>query len=151
MLGHMIADPEGIEGTQDVVAGLGLLDVATRLQPEKRLARVSGCHVESGAALTGYEIHLGVTEGRDCARPFARTCGRTSGRDEGAVSADGLVAGTYLHGLFAADGFRAAWLAGLGVQGGQVGFEAGVEATLEALADQLEAHLDVEAILALAR
>jgi adenosylcobyric acid synthase len=61
------------------------------------------------------------------------------------------VAGTYLHGLFAADGFRRDWLAGLGVTGADTGYEAGVEATLEALADHLEAHLDVAGILALAR
>ena len=147
MLGNLIADPEGIEGYQDVAAGLGLLDVATRLEREKRLALVEGVHAESGAALRGYEIHLGMTEGRDCQRPFARL----GGRDEGAVSADGRAAGSYLHGLFAADGFRRDWLAGLGVTGADAGYEAGVEATLDALADHLEAHLDVAGILALAR
>ncbi len=147
MLGHMIADPDGIEGYQDVAAGLGLLDVGTRLRRKKRLALVDGVHLDSGMAVRGYEIHLGVTNGRDCARPFARI----DGRAEGAVSADGRVAGTYLHGLFAEDGFRRAWLAGLGVTGGGVGYETGVEAALDGLADHLEAHLDVDAILTLAR
>jgi adenosylcobyric acid synthase len=147
MLGHVIADPEGIEGGQGAVAGLGLLDVETRLGREKRLALVAGTHMDSGAALRGYEIHLGVTEGQDCLRPFARIDGRL----EGAVSADGLVAGTYLHGLFAEDGFRRAWLAGLGVTGRALGYEAEVEAVLDGLADHLEEHLDVDAILTLAR
>jgi adenosylcobyric acid synthase len=156
MLGQVLADPEGIEGVPDSVAGsvpgLGLLAVETVLGREKRLALVEGVHAESGAAVAGYEIHLGMTAGPDCARPFARI----GGRDEGAVSADGRVAGTYLHGLFAADGFRRDWLArlgvtGLGATGADTGYEAGVEATLEALADHLEAHLDVAGILALAR
>jgi adenosylcobyric acid synthase len=147
MLGQVLADPDGIEGAAGAVPGLGLLDVETVLGREKRLALVDGVHVGSGAAVAGYEIHLGVTTGPDCARPFARI----GGRDEGAVSADGRVAGSYLHGLFAADGFRRDWLAGLGVTGADTGYEAGVEATLDALADHLEAHLDVAGILALAR
>lgn len=147
MLGQVLADPDGIEGAAGAVPGLGLLDVETVLGREKRLALVDGVHVGSGAAVAGYEIHLGVTTGPDCARPFARI----GGRDEGAVSADGRVAGSYLHGLFAADGFRRDWLAGLGVTGADTGYEAGIEATLDALADHLEAHLDVAGILALAR
>lgn len=147
MLGQVLADPDGIEGAAGAVPGLGLLDVETVLGREKRLALVDGVHVGSGAAVAGYEIHLGVTTGPDCARPFARI----GGRDEGAVSADGRVAGSYLHGLFAADGFRRDWLATLGVTGADTGYEAGVEATLDALADHLEAHLDVAGILALAR
>jgi len=147
MLGQVLADPDGIEGAVGAVPGLGLLDVETVLGREKRLALVDGVHVGSGAAVAGYEIHLGVTNGPDCARPFARI----GGRDEGAVSADGRVAGSYMHGLFAADGFRRDWLAGLGVTGADTGYEAGVEATLDALADHLEAQLDVAGILALAR
>ncbi|MBA4349636.1 MAG: cobyric acid synthase CobQ [Rhodobacter sp.] len=147
MLGMAISDPEGIEGGRGAVAGLGLLEVETRLGAEKRLALVEGIHLDSGAALRGYEIHLGVTEGAGCLRPFAQI----DGRSEGAVSSDGRIAGTYLHGLFAKDGFRRAWLAGLGVTGGAVGYEAGVEAVLDGLADHLEAHLDVDAILGLAR
>ena len=147
MLGRRVHDPEGLEGAAGSVPGLGLLEVETVLGAEKRLAVVEGAHLASGAALAGYEIHLGVTEGADRARPFARI----GGRDEGAVSADGRVQGSYLHGLFAADGFRRGWLAGLGVTETGPGYEDGVEAVLEALADHLEAHLDVAGILALAR
>lgn len=147
MLGRAIHDPAGLEGASGSVPGLGLLDVETVLGAEKRLAVVAGRHAGSGAALAGYEIHLGVTEGADRARPFARI----DGREEGAVSPDGLVEGSYLHGLFAADGFRRGWLAGLGVVPSAAGYEDGVEAVLEALADHLEAHLDVAGIFALAR
>lgn len=146
MLGRRIRDPEGIEGAGEA-EGLGLLEVDTLLGAEKRLALEAGVHVASGETVKGYEIHLGRTAGPDCARPFAQI----GGRDEGAVSADGRVAGTYLHGLFAADGFRRAWLASLGVTGGLVGYEDGVEAVLDALADHLEASLDVAGLLALAR
>lgn len=147
MLGRVIRDPDGLEGVAGDVAGLGLLEVDTVLGTEKRLALVEGVHSSSGAALSGYEIHLGVTEGPARARPFARL----GGRDEGAVSADGRVQGTYLHGLFAADGFRREWLAGLGIAGVEAGYEDGVEAVMDALADHLEAHLDVTGILSLAR
>lgn len=147
MLGRVIRDPDGLEGAAGEVAGLGLLDVETVLGAEKRLAVVGGVHVASGAGLAGYEIHLGVTEGPARARPFARL----GGREEGAVSADGRVQGTYLHGLFAADGFRRDWLAALGVGAAAGGYEDGVEAVLDALAEHLEAHLDVAGLLALAR
>lgn len=147
MLGVRLSDPEGVEGGPREMAGLGLLAVETAMGAEKRLAVVEGVHHATGEAVAGYEIHLGRTEGADCGRPFARI----GGRSEGAVSADGLVAGTYLHGLFAADGFRRAWLAALGLAPGAGGYEDGVETVLDALADHLEANLDVDALLALAR
>lgn len=147
MLGARLSDPEGVEGGPREVSGLGLLAVETVMGTQKRLAVVEGVHAATGEAVAGYEIHLGRTEGADCARPFARI----GGRDEGAVSPDGLVAGTYLHGLFAVDRFRRAWLAGLGLAPGAGGYEDGVEAVLDALADHLEANLDVGALLALAR
>ncbi len=146
MLGRSIADPGGIEGPPGTDPGLGLLDIATVMAGDKRLARVEGVHAASGQALAGYEIHLGQSAGPDCDRPFARI----GGRGEGAGSPDGRVQGTYLHGLFAADGFRAAWVAGLGAEPGGTGYAAGVEATLDALADHIEAHLDVDAILRIA-
>ncbi len=146
MLGRTIADPEGIEGPAGSVAGLGLLEIVTEMVPEKRLTRVAGVHVASGEALAGYEIHIGRSEGPDLARPFARV----AGADEGAGSEDGLVAGTYLHGIFASDGFRRAWLAGFGV-GSDLCYETQVEAALDALAAHLETHLDLAGLLAVAR
>jgi len=147
MLGRSVADPEGIEGPAGVTPGLGLLDVETVMTPDKRLTRTRATHAASGLAVEGYEIHIGRTEGGDRARPFAFV----EGAPEGAVSASGQITGSYLHGLFVADDFRAAFLNGLGVQASGRSHAADVEATLEALADHVEAHLDVEGLLALAR
>jgi adenosylcobyric acid synthase len=147
MLGHSVADPDGIEGPAGATEGLGLLDVATVMTPQKNLTRVEAVHVASGEAIAAYEIHIGHTSGADTARPFARIAGAA----EGAVSADGRVAGSYLHGLFASDGFRRCYLARLGIAPSQTRYGAQVEAALDALADHLERHLDVAGLLALAR
>ncbi|WP_121093257.1 cobyric acid synthase [Roseinatronobacter ekhonensis] len=147
MLGRSVADPEGVEGTPGSTPALGLLEIDTVMSPDKRLSRVQGQHVASGQPLEGYEIHLGQSEGADRARPFARI----GGVDEGAVSADGRVAGTYLHGMFAGDSFRAAWLAGFGVAGSGAIYADEVDKTLDALADHMEATLDIDGMLAVAR
>jgi len=147
MLGRSIADPEGLEGAAGETEGLGLLDVTTVMRADKRLERVSAVHCASGLPFKGYEIHIGQTEGADRARPFAHV----AGEDEGAVSRCGRVTGSYLHGMFSDDTFRAAYLTGLGVQASGYSYSAGVEAALDALADHLEAHLDVAGMLALAR
>ncbi|MEM8914609.1 MAG: cobyric acid synthase, partial [Pseudomonadota bacterium] len=110
MLGLSVADPEGIEGPPGETDGLGLLNVRTVMGGDKALCEVAARHVGLDLPFKGYEIHIGRTEGPDCQRPFATI----RGRPEGAVSADGLVAGSYLHGMFADDGFRAAWLGSLG-------------------------------------
>ena len=145
MLGRTLADPEGIEGPPGIAPGLGLLDVDTVLGGDKTLVEVAGSTAD-GAPVRGYEMHVGVTTGPDLARPFARL----DGRDEGARSLDGRIAGTYLHGLFAHDAQRAAWLALLGGGPAQVAYEAQVEATLDALADHLGRHLDLDRLLSLA-
>jgi adenosylcobyric acid synthase len=147
MLGRRIADPDGIEGPAGSVDGLGLLDVETRLTGDKRLVAVTGSSAD-GAPFSGYEMHMGETEGADRARPFARL---SDGTPDGAMSADGLVAGTYVHGLFADDRQRAAWIARLGGAPSGLDYEAGVEAALDALAAHLERHLDVERLLTIAR
>ena len=146
MLGRSVADPDGIEGPAAIVDGLGMLDVVTTLSAEKRLEPACGT-TSDGAPLCGYGMHMGVTEGPDCARPFARLGG---GSSDGAVSADGLVIGTYVHGLFADDRQRAAWLARFkGTT--SVAYDALVERTLDALAAHLAAHLDLDRLLILAR
>ncbi|MCA3560505.1 MAG: cobyric acid synthase [Aestuariivirga sp.] len=147
MLGRTISDPLGLEGAPGHVAGLGLLDVETALLPEKTLTRIGGTHVPTGAALEGYEIHLGRTEGADCARPFALL----EGRPDGAISATGQVMGSYLHGCFGNDEFRRKFLQSLGFQASELRFEETVERTLDELAAHLEAHLDLDLILSLAR
>jgi len=147
MLGKSVADPDGIEGPAGDTPGLGLLDVTTMMTPEKSLTRVSAVHAETKHAIEAYEIHIGRTEGHDRARPFARI----DGAAEGAISTDGRVHGSYLHGLFTSDGFRRAFLARLGVSASNESYSAKVESALDALAEHIEKHLDVEGILALAR
>ena len=101
--------------------------------------------VSTADGLTGYEIHMGRSSGPGLARPFLHL----DGRPEGAVSEDGLAFGTYCHGLFANDGFRADFLARLGAER-QRAYEAEIDAVLNGLADHLEAHLDLNRLLALA-
>ncbi len=146
MLGRAIADPLGIEGEPRVAPGLGLIDVETVMTEDKRLVAVTGATSADSQPFTGYEMHVGDTTGPDTARPFLRFA---DGRPDGAVSTDGLVAGTYVHGLFADDAQRAAWLARLGAAPGTESYEAGIEATLDRFADHLEAHLDCDGLLAL--
>jgi adenosylcobyric acid synthase len=147
MLGRRIADPHGIEGVPGEAPGLGLLDIETVLGGDKTLAAISGIEIASGAPVTGYEMHLGVTTGSGLARPMLRL----AGRDEGAVSGDGRVSGCYLHGLFASDAFRRAFLARLGAPVSDLAYEPMVERTLDRLAEHLETHLDLDALLAAAR
>jgi len=148
MLGRRIADPDGIEGPAGTVPGLGLLDVETVLTGDKRLVEAAGRSVADDVPVRGYEMHVGSTVGPDTERPLLRL---DDGRANGAVSADGCVSGTYLHGLFADDRQRAAWIARLGGTAPPRNHEAEVEATLDALALHLEAHLDVDRLLSLAR
>jgi len=145
MLGQTVADPLGIEGPPGEAPGLGLLDVATVMSGEKTLRQVEGFGL--GQPVRGYEMHMGVTEGADTLRPFLTLAGQA----DGAVSKDGRVMGGYLHGLFAADGFRAALLASLrpGRDCG-LAYESLVDTVLDQLAEHLEAHLDIDALLSLA-
>lgn len=148
MLGRSIADPLGLEGTAGSVEGLGLLDVATELTEEKVLAPVRGADARDGASFEGFEMHLGRTFGPDRARPLLQF---DDGRTEGAVSADGRVAGTYVHGLFGAPVQRSAWLARLGGTGSGASYEDAVECALDEIAAHLEAHVDLDRLLTLAR
>jgi len=147
MLGRAVHDPDGIEGLSETAAGLGQLDVETTLSAEKRLEPVAGA-TSDGAPFTGYEMHMGLTEGPDCARPFARLA---DGSPEGAVSADGRVIGTYIHGLFAGDRQRSAWLKRFAPGGAAIAYDALIEETLDRLAAHLAAHIDVDRLLTLAR
>ena len=146
MLGRTIADPDGLEGEPGATAGLGLLDVETVLTGEKTVRETTARHVATDTAITAYEIHLGRTTGPDAARPFA-LIGETP---DGAVSADGRIAGTYLHGAFTSDAFRRAFLRQLGAHDAGPSYEATINATLDALAGHLAHHIDLDALLDLA-
>ncbi|MEG3166002.1 cobyric acid synthase [Sphingomonas sp. PB2P19] len=144
MLGRTIADPGGIEGPAESVEGLGLLDVETVLSADKTLVHVTGCAI--GARFDGYEMHMGRTTGADTARPVGRF---DDGRTDGATSADGLVAGSYVHGLLADAAQRGAWLARIGVEGSGPDHRASIDAALDSIAETLERHVDIDALLAL--
>ncbi|MET3585556.1 adenosylcobyric acid synthase [Pseudorhizobium tarimense] len=146
MLGRRVADPHGTEGEPGAIEGLGLLDVETELDGDKRLQAVRG-HSFDGVSLDGYEMHIGRTSGADCTRPFANFGGEL----DGAVSANGRVMGTYLHALFANDRQRSAWLERLGGAASALDYEADVDAVLDRLAAHAEQHLDLDALLKIAR
>jgi adenosylcobyric acid synthase len=144
MLGKAVADRDGIEGAPAEAPGLGLLDISTVLTAEKTLVEVSGRDTLTASPVAGYEMHVGETNGADTARPML-TLG--SG-DDGAISTDGLVSGCYVHGLFASDAFRGAFLQRLrpGARAA-LNYEAGIDETLNALADHLETHLDLDRMI----
>jgi adenosylcobyric acid synthase len=147
MLGRTVADPDGVEGPAGTVQGLGLLDVETELVPEKRLTLASGM-TSDGIPFSGYEMHMGITKGPDCGRPFARLA---DGTDEGATSANGRVIGTYVHGLFADDRQRTAWLGRLDAGPSMIAYDELVETTLDRLAKHLSTFVDLDRLLSLAR
>lgn len=147
MLGRTIADPTGLEGPAQVVAGLGLLDVETVLSGEKVLVEATGETLADVVPFKGYEMHVGRTNGPDCTRPMVRLA---DGRADGAISPSGRVQGCYVHGLFADDRQRGRWLAMLGAAPSPLAYEADVEATLDALARHLERYIDCDALLEMA-
>jgi len=148
MLGHNIADPEGVEGAPGTSKGLGLLDVTTVLEPVKQLRVEDATDAISGENLYGYHMHMGTTAGPDCDRPFATI----SGMGEGAIAQNGRIMGTYLHGLFTTDGFRRGFLERSGATSdANLNYDASVEKVLDQLAAHLETQLDLDALLALAR
>jgi adenosylcobyric acid synthase len=148
MLGKIIRDLEGIEGPPGEARGLGLLDIETELRGGKLLAPVHGKDARTGVPFTGYEMHIGRSFGPDCARPLLHFA---DGRSDGAVSANGLVSGCYVHGLFTDAAQRSALLARLGGTGSGVSYEETLEAALDAVAAHLESHVDLGRLLTLAR
>lgn len=146
MLGKTVADPDGIEGPPATVDGLGLLDVDTVLTGDKRLVSVQGVSFD-GVGLSGYEMHVGETTGAAGNLVFSTI----DGHYDGSISPDGRVFGTYIHGLFAHDSQRGAWLERLGGCGTDLNYDAQVDAVLDRLAAHMEQHLDLDGLLAIAR
>jgi adenosylcobyric acid synthase len=147
MLGHDVADPEGIEGPSGTMPGLGLLDVRTTMSQKKALTGVKAVHEVTGEYVTGYEIHIGQTEGQDCQRPFARI----DGTAEGAQSKDGRVMGSYLHGLFSNDAFRSAYLGAMDINASSLNYETSIETTLDSLALHIEKYFSMDKLIDVAR
>jgi adenosylcobyric acid synthase len=150
MLGRTVSDPHGLEGPQATVEGLGLLDVETVLEGDKVLIEIAGETQETHVPFKGYEMHVGRTTG--AARPLLRLeDGHGDGHDRGATSANGRIAGCYIHGLLSDDRQRRHWLDRLGAKDSTFDYEADVDTTLDLLADHLERHIDCDRLLSLAR
>ncbi|NOT99540.1 MAG: cobyric acid synthase CobQ, partial [Sideroxydans sp.] len=147
MLGEVIHDPLGIEGAAGSSAGLGLLPFATTLAAEKQLRNVRGNLCLAGnAAVSGYEIHAGITTGAALANPLLRL----GEERDGAISADGKILATYVHGLFDERAACAAMLRWAGLDEVQsVDYAARREADLERLADAVAQHLDTQKLAGL--
>ena len=144
MLGLSVSDREGVDGRAGRAEGLGHLEIATELTADKTLRQVTGVHAASQEPVSGYEMHVGDTQGPACVRPLLTI----DGRDDGAVSADGRVAGCYVHGLFGSDRFRRAFLDGLRHGAGRkIGYNELVETALDVLADKMESCLDLDRVL----
>ncbi|MBC7738032.1 MAG: cobyric acid synthase [Candidatus Saccharibacteria bacterium] len=144
MLGTIVSDPDGIEGPAGDTLGLGLLNIQTTMQSDKRLTQTHAIHAKTGLPITAYEIHIGRSTGPDTGQPFATI----DGLPEGATN--GNVTGTYLHGMFSSDTFRAAYLHDLGLPGSVRNHAAEIDHTLDAIADHMESHIDVDRLLRIA-
>jgi len=148
MLGTAIDDPHGLEGTPGASPGLDLLDLTTVLEPEKQLRNVSGTLALGNVPVSGYEIHAGVSAGPALGSPLAHL----DGRSDGAISADGQIIGTYLHGLFESAPACDALLRWAGLaEPVAMDYHALRENGIERLADAIETHLDMARIMALLR
>ncbi len=142
MLGQVVDDPLGLEGAAGSSPGLGLLDYSTVLEKEKQLRNVSGSLALEQAAISGYEIHAGVTRGPALENPAVQLA---DGRCDGAISADGQILATYLHGLFESPGSCVALLRWAGIKDVErIDYHALRERDIERLADLVDKHLDGE-------
>jgi adenosylcobyric acid synthase len=147
MLGRSLRDPHGLEGPTAEAVGLGLLDFETEFVGDKVLAPVKGFAIEDQEPFEGYEMHLGRTSGPGCERPLLAF---DDGRKDGAISVDGRVSGCYVHGLFSNPAQRRALLRRLGGVGSGASYDQALEDALDAVAAHLEAHMDLDRLLALA-
>lgn len=142
MLGEQVHDPLGLEGVAGSSEGLGLLAFSTALEEEKQLRNVRGRLVLEGAEVSGYEIHAGVTSGSALEHAAVLL---DDGRSDGALSADGQILGTYLHGLFETPAACSALLRWAGLEDVQeVDYHALRERDIERLADLVSDHLDTD-------
>jgi len=147
MLGLNVSDPDGLEGAPGAEPGLGLLDAATVIAGDKTLSEVAGRDATGNQPVSGYEMHCGVTTGAALDQPMLRLEGA---RADGGINPTGRVMGCYVHGLFAQDGFRHAFLERLGGAASDFDYDSDVDAALDELAAHLDAHLNLERILEIA-
>lgn len=148
MLGKVVLDPDRIEGHQDSARGLGLLDITTTMTGNKQLRAIAGTDLVTGSAVSGYEMHLGLSTGAATAHPFIRF---DNGATDGALSPDSRILGCHIHGLFHSPAFRSAFLARLGVQSNEEDYTHRVEQSLDAIAAQLEQSVNIAKLKGIAR
>jgi len=146
MLGKRIIDPQGVEGIRGEMGGLGLLDIETVMAQQKTVRNVCGFDRRFGESVTGYEIHLGLSEGQDVVHAPILIDNKPSG----AADKTGKIWGTYLHGLFAHAPFRAKYLAHLGGQSNMKDHTSIIDKALDEMADALDRVLDCNALFATA-
>jgi len=143
MLGNAIHDPHGIEGGSGSQDGFGWLMMETTLEKTKQLKQITGKLGFTDAVVTGYEIHMGISVGPALLQPALMIVDGESLRQDGAMSADGQVAGTYVHGLFDHPESCAAWLKWAGLEEVEhFDYEQVREQEINRLADSIEAHLN---------
>lgn len=144
MLGVSVSDPDGIEGQSTRIDGLGLLNISTIIRGAKSLVKVTGQDAQSGTPISGFEMHIGQTTGPDTQQPWLTL---EQGRPDGARSKDGRILGSYVHGLFAEDAFRAEFLRDLrSGTSHSIAYEQQIENTLDLLADHLSQHISTKTL-----
>ncbi len=150
MLGREVADPHGVEGAPGTSVGLGWFDYSTVLTREKTLKNVTGRLALPGSPeVAGYEIHMGETQGPALNSPALQLGEAPDAHPDGAISADGQILATYVHGLFDTPAACAALLAWAGLSdAGTIDYPALREASLDRLADTLAEHLDLSKLFA---
>ncbi|MGN6081974.1 cobyric acid synthase [Trinickia sp.] len=148
MLGRELRDPLAIESDVASTAGLGLLDFVTTLEPHKQLVNTAGTLLlGDGVPARGYEIHMGTTEGAALARPALRLQAGNETRPDGALSDDGQILATYLHGLFDAPDACEALLRWAGVHDVvRIDHDARRLASIDTLADVVARHVRLDGL-----
>jgi adenosylcobyric acid synthase len=149
MLGSQVHDPEGLEGRPGSTPGLGLLPVETVLKAPKTTTLTQFCRGNDQGC--GYEIHMGQTR-RTGGQPLFQVSARNSvacREDDGCVSADCRIMGTYIHGLFDNPAITRFWLDGIGLSGIETPTLGGLEARnreYDLLAEHFAAHVNFDEI-----
>ncbi len=155
ILGQTIRDPERVEALEEHAQGLGLLDVETTFQPKKVTVQVSGRHRPSDSKVEGYEVHMGQTTRGKGVSPFleVKSPQDAAFHPEGAMTADGRVAGTYVHGLFDEPVFRRHLLNSLRDRRGwnplSPSQHPSLDQRLDRWADFVESHVDLPKLMAM--
>ncbi len=143
MLGEYINDPLGIESAPGYSVGLGYFSMSTQLEAEKQLRQRTGYLWNKCSAITGYEIHCGISHGKALDNPACYLQQDQELEAEGAMSDDGQIMGTYLHGILDQPSALASLLAWAGLQTSKT-------LSINALREQSIEHLatEVERVLA---